>query len=162
VIGMANWGTRVIIIAVISTPLCISAFVLGPSALDLVTNRRPPERYIVPTGFSGWARVNFRQTSAPPLPVESGHRVLRLDAQGTLATSDRPRPGHGKDEFFEATSAGLQALPYVGVCKGGMIWGLETLVDEHTDTPYTRFFVGSEAQYRQEVDPTGKNFPSSC
>jgi len=41
-----------------------------------------------------------------------------------------------------------------------MIWGLETLADERTGRPFTRFFVGTEDQYRHEVDPSGKNSPS--
>ncbi|MFZ0481713.1 MAG: hypothetical protein WAL71_21420 [Terriglobales bacterium] len=120
----------------------------------------PPERYIIPAGFTGWARIDFRRVSTPPLPIENGHRVVRLDSHGTLATSDSPRSGHAKDEFFSIIPSGLKPLPYLGVCKGGMIWGLETLVDVNTDTPFTRFYVGTEEQYRHEVDPAGKNFPS--
>ncbi len=48
-----------------------------------------------------------------------------------------------------------------GVCKGiGMIWQVETLVDDKTATPFTRFFVGTEDQYRRDVDPTGTKLPA--
>lgn len=157
---MAVSNSRLVLVAVIGVPVFLAAAVFGPTVFDLVAHRRPPDRYIVPAGFRGWARVDYRQSAAPPLPVENGERVLKVDAQGRLQTSDSPRNGHAKDEFFAATGGSLQALPYIGMCKGGMIWGLETLVDAHTGLPYTRFFVGDEGEYRREVDPSGKNFPS--
>ena len=157
---MAATHSRSILIAVIVLPVIVLAAVFGPSALDIVMHRRPPDRYIIPAGFHGWARIDFRQPSASPLPVEKGERVFKLDAQGRLQTSDTPRPGHAKDVFFAATGPSLQPLPSYGMCKGGMIWGLETLTDDRTGLPYTRFFVGNEGEYRHEVDPTGKNFPS--
>ncbi len=157
---MATANSRNILILVVLVPLLILGVVVGPSAFDLVIHRRPPERYIVPAGYNGWIRIDYQQPSAPPLRTEHGHRVLQLDAHGTLATSDSPRPGHAKDEFLEATPGGLRPLLYLGVCKGGMIWGLETLTDDRTGRPFTRFFVGTEGQYRDQVDPTGKNSPS--
>ena len=132
----------------------------GPTVLDIVIHRRSPERYFVPAGYTGWDRIDFGLSTALPLPIENGRRILKLDAHGALATSDNPRSGHAKDEFFAATAGGLQPLLYLGVCKGGTIWGFETLTDDRTGRPFTRFFVGTEGAYRHEVDPTGKNFPS--
>lgn len=157
---MALANPRYILVGVFVLPLLIFAVVVGPSAYDLVIHRRPPERYIVPAGYNGWVRIDYRQPTAPPLPIEEGRRVLRVDTGGALATSDSPRSGHAKDEFFAAAPSGIEPLLYFGVCKGGVIWGLETLTDEHTGRPFTRFFVGSEDQYRHEVDPSGKNAPS--
>jgi hypothetical protein len=37
-----------------------------------------------------------------------------------------------------------------------MVWQIETMVDDRTSTPFERFFVGTEGQYRHEVDPSGK------
>jgi len=98
-------------IAVLGIPLLIAAAVMEPTALDIFIHRRPPERYIVPAGFRDWARIDYRQPSAPPLPIENRRRVLKLDAQGRLATSEGPRSGHAKDEFFAATGGVLQPLP---------------------------------------------------
>lgn len=157
---MAGSQPRSVLILVLGLPLLILAAVVGPSAFDLVIHRRSSERYIVPAGYTGWVRIDFGQPTALPLPIENGRRIFKLDSHGALATSDSPRSGHAKDEFFAATPRGLQPLLYLGVCKGGTIWGLETLTDDRTGKPFTRFFVGTEGEYRHEVDPTGKNFPS--
>jgi len=142
--------------AVLGLPIFIAAAVFGPAAFDLVFHRRPPERFLIPAGYSGWVRVDFRQKDAPRLPVEDGRLLLKLNAQGRLRTSSDPLAGHGKDDFFYYSDDRRTPLSNVGVCKGGMVWQIETMVDEPTSTPFERFFVGNEGQYRHEVDPAGK------
>jgi len=107
-------------------------------------------------GYIGWVRINFRQKGAPSLPTEDGHILLKLNAKGILQTSSDPQQGHGKDEFFYYGGDRRTLLSNAGVCKGGMIWQVETMVDESTSTPFSRFFIGTEDQYRHEVDPDGK------
>jgi hypothetical protein len=145
-----------IIATVLGLPIFIAAAVFGPSAFDLVFHRRPPERFLIPAGYSGWVRVEFRHKDAPPLPMEDGRLLLKLDLQGTLQTSSDPQLGHGRDEFFYYSGDRRTPLSNAGVCKGGMVWQIETMVDDRTSTPFERFFVGTEGQYRHEVDPTGK------
>ena len=145
-----------IIATVLGLPIFIAAAVFGPAALDLVFHRRPPERFLIPAGYSGWVRADFRHKDAPPLPIEDGRLLLKLDAQGTLQTSSDPQLGHGRDDFFYYSGDRRTPLSNAGVCKGGMVWQIETMVDDRTSTPFERFFVGTEGQYRHEVDPTGK------
>jgi hypothetical protein len=146
-----------VLVAVLGLPLFIAAVLFGPAAFDLVFHRRPPERFLIPAGYHGWARVNFRQKGAPPLPVEDGRLLLKLNEQGMLQTSSDPLSGHGRDDFFYYSGDQRTPLSNAGVCKGGMVWQIETMVDESTSTPFARFFVGTEDQYRHEVDPTGKS-----
>lgn len=145
-----------VIIGVLGVPLFIAAFFFGPAAFDLIFHRRPPERFLIPAGYTGWVRVNFRQKNSPPLPTEDGRPLLMVDEHGTLQTSSDPLTGHGKDDFYYYSGTRRTPLSNAGVCKGGMIWQTETMVDERTSTPFTRFFVGTEDQYRHEVDPNGK------
>ena len=145
-----------VLLAVIGLPLFIFVAVFGPAAFDLAIHRRPPERFLIPAGYSGWVRIDFRQKDAPPLSLENGRLLLKLSAQGTLQTSSDPQSGHGKDDFFYYAGDRRTPLSTAGVCKGGMIWQIETRVDEPTSTPFARFFVGTEDQYRHAVDPTGK------
>jgi len=148
-----------VIVAVLGLPILIAAAVFGPTAFDLAFHRRPPERFLIPTGYSGWVRVDFRQKDAPPLPMEDGRRLLKLNEQGALQTSSDPQLGHGRDDFFYYAGDRRTPLSNAGVCKGGMAWQIETMVDDRTSTPFERFFVGTEEQYRHEVDP-GKHWPA--
>ncbi len=154
---MASSSSRFILLGVLGLPVLIAAIVFGPAALDLTIHRRSPERFLIPAGYIGWVRIDFRQPSAPALPMEEGRRVLKLTHDGTLKTSSEIRPGGGDDEFFYYSGDQRTHLLNAGVCKGGMIWGLETLVDERGSIPFIRFFVGTEDQYRHEVDPGGKS-----
>jgi hypothetical protein len=155
---MPKSNARFAAFAILGLPLFIAAVVFGPAAFDLVFHRRPPERFLIPAGYSGWVRVDFRQKSEPPLPMEDGHRLFKLNDKGTLQTSSDPRPGHGRDDFFYYSGDRRTLLSNAGVCKGGMVWQVETMVDDRTSTPFARFFVGTEDQYRHEVDPN-KNWP---
>jgi hypothetical protein len=148
-----------VIVAVLGLPLLIAAAVYGPTAFDLVFHRRPAERFLIPAGYSGWVHVDFRQKDAPPLPMEDGRLLLKVNAQGALQTSSDPQLGHGRDDFFYYTGDRSMPLSNAGVCKGGMVWQIETMVDDRTSTPFERFFVGTEGQYRHEVDPTGREPP---
>lgn len=145
---------------ILGLPLLIAAVVVGPTAFDLLFHRQSPERFLVPSGYQGWARVEFRQKGAPPLPVEDGRALLKLDEHAKLRTSSDPPSNHNNDQFFYYTGDRRTPLSNAGVCKGGMIWQVETMVDEPTSTPFTRFFIGTEAQYRHEVDPNGNQFPA--
>jgi len=151
-----------IIATVLGLPIFIAAAVFGPTAFDLVFHRRPPERFLIPAGYSGWVRVDFRHKDAPPLPMEDGRLLLKLDAQGTLQTSSDPQLGHGRDDFFYYSGDRRTSLSNAGVCKGGMVWQIETMVDERSSmnsTPFVRLFVGTEAEYRHAVDPNN-NMPA--
>src|SRR5271155_231033 len=151
---------RLEISIVLGLPLLIGAVILGPTAFDLVFHHRPPERFLIPAGYRGWVRIDFRQKGAPPLPAEDGRLLLRLNEQGALRTSSDPALGHGRDDFFYYAGDRRTPLSNAGVCKGGMVWQVETMVDEPTSTPFARFFVGTEEQYRHEVDPGGKDSPA--
>lgn len=147
-----------ILIAVLGAPLFIAGAVFGPAAFDVLVHRRTGEVVLIPAGYSGWVRVDFRIAGAPPLLSEDGHRVIRVSGDGTLRTSSNPTRGHGKDQYFYYSGSERQPLSNAGVCKGGMIWGNDLLVDERNSTPFLRFYVGTEKKYRHEVDPEGNKF----
>ena len=157
---MANFKSQFVMLVVLGLPILLAAVIFGPTALDLAFHRRPPERYLIPVAYSGWVRIDYGQKNAPPLPIEDGRRLIRFDANGKAVTSSSPLSGHGKDEFFYYSGAARTALSSAGVCKGGMVWEPETLTDPATSKPALRFFVGTEDEYRHEVDPTGKKFPA--
>jgi hypothetical protein len=157
---MSMSKSTLVLASILGLPLLIAAFVVGPAAFDLVFHRRPPERFLIPAGYKGWARVDFRQKGSPPLPTEDGRVLLKLNEKGALKTSSDPLPGHGRDDFFYYAGDRRTPLSNLGVCKGGMVWGIATMVDETTSTPFTRLFIGTEDEYRRAVDPDRKDWPA--
>ena len=151
---------RTLALLVVSVPLLIGVVLFGPFVWDLVTQRRPPDRILIPEGYAGWVRIDFGVTGAAPLPREQRRLLLRLDPNATLKTSSNRPQGLGKDEYFYFSRTTRTALSTSGVCKGGMIWYVTTGNDSLSGE-YETFFVGSEEQFRHEVDPTGKTF-SRC
>jgi hypothetical protein len=145
---------------VVSLPVLVGIFIYGPFVLDLFLHRRPPSRFLIPSGYVGWVRVEYRVPNAPPLPREGKYLLVALDKHGTLRTSSDLPEGWARDQFFSYSGNQRQALSNAGWCKGGMIWGEVVGKDERAGL-YQKFFVGSEDQFRIEVDPAGRTY-SPC
>jgi hypothetical protein len=145
---------------VVSLPVLVGIFIYGPFVLDLFLHRRPPSRFLIPWGYVGWVRVEYRVPSAPPFPREGKYLLVRLEKNGTLQTSSDLPTGWAHDQFFYFSNGVRQPLSNAGWCKGGMIWGEVSGTDEKTFL-LQKFFVGSEDQFRMEVDPAGRIY-SPC
>jgi hypothetical protein len=151
---------RALVFLIVSLPVLVGIFVYGPFVLDLFLHRRPPSRFLIPSGYVGWVRVEYGVGSAPPLPREGKYLLLVLDNDGTLQTSSELPTGWAHDQFFYYSSNRRQPLSNSGWCKGGMIWG-EVAEPNGKSGTMQKFFVGNEDQFRMEVDPAGKLY-SPC
>ena len=158
-------------LAILGLPIFIAAVLFGPTAFDLAFHHRPPERYLIPAGFTGWTRIEFRKKDAPLLPTEDGRRLLKLDAHGLLSTSSNPQSGHGKDDFYYYSAGNFSganpsakqrtAISNAGVCKGiGMIWKLKPWWTTRPEHPSPTSSSAPRDAYRRDVDPTGTKLPA--
>src|SRR5262249_13798759 len=68
-----------IVIVVLSLPALVGVFFYGPFVLDLFLHRRPSSRFLIPSGYVGWARVEYRVANASPLPREGKYQLVHLD-----------------------------------------------------------------------------------
>lgn len=157
---MAQVRAGTIAIVVLSLPVLVGIFFYGPFMLDLFLHRRPPSRFLIPAGYVGWTRIEYRVASAPPLSREGTYLLVHLDKNGSLQTSSDLPEGWARDQFFYYSGTSRQPLSNSGWCKGGMIWG-EVVSSDEKSNRIQRFFVGNEDQFRMEVDPTGKTY-SPC
>jgi hypothetical protein len=157
-VGKVRSGT--IAVLVVSLPVLVGIFIYGPFVLDLFLHRRPPSLFLIPSGYVGWVRVEYRVRSAPLLPREGKYLLVLLERDGTLQTSSDLPGGWSQDQFVYYSGNARQLLSNAGWCKGGMIWGEVTGKDE-SSLMFQKFFVGSEDQYRLETDPAGKTY-SPC
>jgi hypothetical protein len=153
-----------IAVFVVSLPVLVGLLLYGPFVADLFLHRRPPSRYLIPTGYVGWVRIEYGAAGAPPLAREGKYSIVRLAHDGTARTSSELLEGWGRDQFFYESGTGRQALSNAGWCKGGMIWGEVTekfVGNTRASSSSQKFFVGTEDQFRMEVDPAGKTY-SPC
>lgn len=157
---MAQVRAGTIAVLVLSLPVLVGIFFYGPFMLDLFLHRRPPSRFLIPAGFVGWTRIEYRVASAPPLPREGKYLLVHLDKNGSLQTSSDLPEGWAHDQFFYYSGTTRQPLSNAGWCKGGMIWG-EVVASDEKSNRIQKFFVGNEDQFRMEVDPAGKTY-SPC
>jgi len=157
-VAQVRAGTLALIF--VSLPALLGAIVYGPFILDLLLHRRPPSRFLIPSDYQGWVRVDFGISSAPPLPREGKYLLVRLASDGTLKTSSGLPEGWGHDQFFYIVGDERKALSNAGWCKGGMIWDEVTGKGEHASS-FLKFFVGTQDQFRAEKDPSGKTY-SPC
>jgi uncharacterized protein DUF6843 len=162
---MARVRAGSIAVFVVSLPVLVGIFIYGPFVLDLFLHRRPPSRFLIPAGYVGWVRIEYRVADAPPLPREGKYSLVQVDRNGGLRTSSDLLEGWAHDQFFYYSGNSRQALSNAGWCKGGKVWGEEigTKASVRAGQPSVlqKFFVGSEDQFRAEIDPTGKTY-SHC
>ncbi|HTM22398.1 MAG TPA: hypothetical protein VL172_17880 [Kofleriaceae bacterium] len=68
----------------------------------------PPIVYEVPDGFEGWVTIEYGVPGAPPLAREDGSDVVRVPADGKVATSSKYigwRRGH---EYWRVGAGGAR------------------------------------------------------
>lgn len=154
---------RAVVFLIVGVPVILGAYFAGPVLWESLMHGRPPDRILIPAGYTGWARVDFGVKDAPPLSREDRHTLIVLPPDARLRTSSPHAVGVAKDEYFYVSGETRTPLSTSGVCKGGMIWGVATGTEPGNDASVLseKFFVGTETQFRHEVDPTGKNF-SPC
>ena len=157
---MAQVRAGTIAVAILSLPVLVGIFFYGPFVLDLFLHRRPPFRFLIPSGYVGWARIEYQIPGAPPLRREGKYLLVVLGKGGALETSSDLPEGWAHDQFFYYLGDARQPLSNAGWCKGGMIWGEVTAPDGKA-TKVQKFFVGNEDQFRMEADPASKTY-SPC
>jgi hypothetical protein len=133
----------------VSIFLAVSLGMFGSAACQ--ERQRRPNRYVIPAGYVGWVRINYRVKGAPVLPIEDRYYVLKFPANGILNTSSEGEEGFASDEYYYYSEDGRRPIPSSGGSEliwGGVAFGSKT-VPGHEPTRYEEFFVGSEEQFKQ-------------
>jgi hypothetical protein len=116
-------------------------------------------RFLIPEGYRGWVRVEFEIPGMPPLPSERGQTVTKIPPSGLLRTSSPEQYGWARDTYLFYSSAGMRPIPDSGPAR--LIWG--KINGEETGSSgkrkYEEFFVGSEQQYKDQIDQAKPNDP---
>ncbi len=109
-------------------------------------------RFPIPEGYSGWVRVEFEVSGAPPLPEEAGQSVVKFPADGIFKTSSPEPYGWANDSYYLYSGSEVRPLADSGPQK--LIWGKINgeAVGPSGKRKYEEFFVGTEQQFRNQVN----------
>jgi hypothetical protein len=142
--------TRMVLAALSVVVIAASGIWMGVTAHGA---RRISSRFLIPSGYVGWVRVEFGMSGSAPLATQGNQFILRIPSDGLLTTSSPERYGWGKDQYFYSSASGLHELPAAGPSDKRLIWG-QVNGEDHTASrvrDYEEFFVGSEPQFRQQA-----------
>lgn len=90
--------------------LVVLGFLIWVADLTLF-KREKRNRYLIPEGYAGWLCVVYGDTSAAPLPIEDGYRVVKFPPTGVVQTSSGSMPGKGFEDQHYYYSHGDQVHP---------------------------------------------------
>jgi hypothetical protein len=130
--------------------LALSAFAVFAACL---AKERRPCKYLIPEGYVGWVRIDYKIKGAPALPIDDGRRILKFPPIGHLETSSEIEYGAAGDEYYYYSDDELRPLAVTDWDGGGMIWAHSNgrsfdSKNEETST-HEHFFVGTEDEYRK-------------
>lgn len=109
---------------------------------------RQPHRYLIPTGYVGWVRVNFNIKDSQPLQSENGHLVFKIPRTGFLNTSSTSQIGWAIDEYFLYDNDTLEKVSDPRKYIWGAFTGKEEIPGKEPSS-YEIFFVGDEEAYQK-------------
>lgn len=118
-----------------------------------IARERHPCKHLIPEGYVGWVRIDYKVKGTPALPIEDGHRILRFPPGGHLETSSDVEYGAAADEYYYYSDGNVRTLAVTDWDGGGMIWahsnggGFDSK-DKETST-HEHFFVGTEDEYKK-------------
>jgi hypothetical protein len=104
---------------------------------------RLPARYVIPEDFSGWVTVNYKQKTAPKLPLANSLYTMRIDKSGTVRTSSYLR-GDSRGAQFISTNG--KPLPIEGNGRSIRCW---LSINESIQS----FYVGTANELKRSPNP---------
>lgn len=112
--------------------------------------QRQPSRYLIPDGYIGWVRINYKIKDAPPVSIEDEHLFFKIPEDGLLNTSSVGEVGWVKDDdyyyYFDGKRRKISDTGKDRMIWGDVAFGSKTVPGQEP-TMYQEFFVGSEEEF---------------
>ena len=119
-----------------------------------------PSRYLLPEGYVGWVRIDFKVADAPPTPVEDGYPLYQIPWSGILQTSSGFEYGEGlPDEYYYYSGSSRRQLKEElkdGEWTGEMI---QRSFTSGVEKPVMYFFVGTKEDFSKDARYEGREDP---
>jgi hypothetical protein len=122
-------------------------------ATDCHQRHRRGSRYLIPKGYIGWIKVNYKVEGAQALPIEDNLYLFKVPFDGRINAPSDIEYGSSHEEYYYYSDSRREELHGTGWGHGGMLWGQFNgraggSKKESLET-YQYFFVGSEEQFRK-------------
>ena len=117
------------------------------------------ERWIIPKGYVGWLRLDYRVPGAPPLPIENGRFLVRMPLSGRLQTSSLTNEAFEKNEYFYPEAGDLHRLVFSWPPLPG--YAIQSVYRERHSRPdmprwftpeFECVYVGTRSNFSQKGD----------
>jgi hypothetical protein len=106
---------------------------------------------LIPDGYVGWVRIDFRVEGAPKLSLDDDHYIFKFPTTGIVKTSSALEEGYAEDKYFYYSTSGSDRRPLRGSTSGGdgMIWGEMVGRNQDQKELHQYFFVGTEKEFNE-------------
>ena len=120
----------------------------------------------IPTGYTGWVRIEYGAVDAPALPIENGRYVIRVSQAGVLRTSTQFETGFADDKYYCIGPNGQQSElkeadrpdDVLGMIRARKMFAIGT--PGRKERTFGAFFVGPLSAYQNtSKDPTSLPMP---
>jgi hypothetical protein len=113
-----------------------------------------PSRFLIPEGYVGWVRIEFDVLGTPTVPIEDGGYLFKVPPTGVLKTSLKLQDGWPEDRYYYYSEERRRELSTRSQDGKRLIWSkingaVSGLSGEKS---YEEFFVGTEQQFRQQMN----------
>jgi hypothetical protein len=120
-----------------------------------------PSRYLLPEGYVGWVRIDFKVVDAQPVPVEGGYPLYKIPQSGILQTSSEFEYGMGPpDEYYYYSGDSRRQVKEKlkdGVWTGEIIQ--RSFTSGGVEKPVMYFFVGTKEEFSKYARYEGREHP---
>lgn len=115
--------------------------------------KRQPNRYLIPQGYSGWVKTVYNVKDASPLPRDGEYLIHKFPDSGVITTATFCQSGWALDEFYfyTETNALEKIAPEKMIHSQGNSMQYES--NGQITNVETRFFVGTDEQFQKTSAP---------
>jgi hypothetical protein len=132
---------------------CVILGLIGLCSPDWGVKLGTPVKYLVPSNYSGWVRVDYNVKNTHSVPIERGSYIVKIPFRGRVATSSScpvdDGSGHEVSYFFYDGAERLTPINANPACGGGLIWGNQ--IAGGTKQAMETFFIGPEDLYKKQT-----------
>ena len=132
--------------------------IVGVGTLAALVMGRPM-RYEIPGNYRGWMEVQFENSECPPLRSQGIFRVVSIQTDGRVCTSDHHPRGwtYYKFEYVYPDST-RKSLHWNDPGRSGtQVWLIGHRMEDQTD----EIFVGDEEAMNHSGPPPSKTHPTA-